>query len=207
MQPVGPVGCYPGSFNPPTVAHLAVAEAAVAACGLARVDLVVSRVALGKDVVTVPSFTDRVGVLSSVVAARASWLGLVVSDAQLLVDLAAGYDVLVLGSDKWPQVVDPTFYGGSAARRDAAVAALPPLAVAVRPGFEAPADLPASAVVFELPDEVGPASSTGVRVDGRVEWMVEEAAAFDRSTGAWTDPGRYGTGRAESGPPLGDPLS
>ena len=29
---------YPGSFNPPTVAHLAIAEAAVQAHGLARVD-------------------------------------------------------------------------------------------------------------------------------------------------------------------------
>ena len=38
----GPVGAYPGTFNPPTRAHLAVAAAAREQCGLARVDLVVS---------------------------------------------------------------------------------------------------------------------------------------------------------------------
>ena len=190
------VACYPGSFNPPTVAHLAVASGARAACGLDRVDLVVSRVALGKSAVVVPSFEDRLLVLSSVVDARSSWLGLAVSDSQLLVDLSAGYDVLVLGSDKWPQVLDVSFYGGSVERRDAAVAALPPLAVALRPGFEVPSGLPSSAVVFTLSDDVAPASSSGVRVDGRVEWMVEEAAAFDAATGAWTDPHRYRRARA-----------
>ena len=34
------IGCYPGSFNPPTVAHLAVAESAVEQAGLDRLDLV-----------------------------------------------------------------------------------------------------------------------------------------------------------------------
>ena len=188
------VGCYPGSFNPPTVAHLAVASAARAACGLDRVDLVVSTVALGKASVVVPSFSDRLAVLGEVVAARSDWLGLVVSDAQLLVDLSVGYDVLVVGADKWAQVLDPSFYGGSVARRDAAVGALPPV-VAVAPrgseGGGVPAGLPAGAVVLDVPPAASGVSSTGVRVDGRAEWMVPEAAAFDRLTGAWTDPARY----------------
>jgi len=34
------VGCYPGSFNPPTIAHLAVADAARRQAGLDSVDLV-----------------------------------------------------------------------------------------------------------------------------------------------------------------------
>ncbi len=37
-----PVGVYPGTFNPLTVAHLAVADAARRQCGLDRVDLVIS---------------------------------------------------------------------------------------------------------------------------------------------------------------------
>lgn len=182
------VGCYPGSFNPPTVAHLAVAAAARSQCALARVDLVVSRVALGKPDVTVPSFPDRVAVLSAVVA-RSDWLGLVVSDAQLLVDLSDGYDVLVLGADKWSQVIDPAFYGGSGARRDEAVASLPQLAVAPRGGV-VPERLPPSAVVLEVA-AAADASSTAVRSERRVEWMVPEALAFDRLSGAWTDPVRY----------------
>ena len=182
------VGCYPGSFNPPTVAHLAVAAAALSACSLDRVDLVVSRVALAKESVVVPAFGDRVAVLRDVVAAR-PWLGLVVTDAQLLVEVSSGYDVLVLGADKWSQVLDVSFYGGSAGRRDAAVASLPPLAVAPRDGV--PDGLPASAVVLDVGSSAEAVSSTGVRVDGRVDWMVPEAAAFDAASGAWTDPDRY----------------
>ena len=58
-DPGGAVGCYPGSFNPPTVAHLAVAEAAVAAAGLVRLDLVVSTVALDRERVSAPTLADR----------------------------------------------------------------------------------------------------------------------------------------------------
>ena len=173
------VGCYPGSFNPPTVAHLAIAEAAYRHCDLARVDLVVSRVALGKEHVVVPPFDERVRVLREVVASRSSWLGLVVTDHQLLVDVAAGYDVLVLGSDKWHQVLDPRFYGGSPEARDAAVAALPPVAVVPRPGPEHVAP-PAGARVLELPPDLRHASSSAVRA-GRAEWMAPEAAA----SGLW----------------------
>lgn len=179
-------GCFPGSFNPPTLAHLAIAEVAVARCSLDRVDLVVSRVALAKEHVVVPALDERVAVLREVVAARSSWLGLVVSDRQLLVELAAGYDVLVLGADKWDQVLDPGFYGGSEAARDEAVAALPAVAVAPRPGHEH-VEPPAGAVLLDLPPELRPASSTAVRA-GRHDWMAPEAAA----SGLWSG-GRGGT--------------
>jgi nicotinamide-nucleotide adenylyltransferase len=177
--PRGAVGCFPGSFNPPTLAHLAIARAALEACGLERVELVVSRVALAKEHVVRPPFEDRVRVLRAVVAARRPWLGLSVTDAQLLADLAAGYDVLVLGADKWDQVLDPRFYGGSSAARDEAVGRLPPLAVVPRPGHEH-VELPPGAVVLELPPDLAPASSTAAR-RGRIEWMAPEAAA----SGLW----------------------
>lgn len=173
-------GCYPGSFNPPTLAHLAIAEAALARCGLDRVDLVVSRVALAKEHVVVPPFEERVEVLREVVRVRSSWLGLVVSDRQLLVDLAAGYDVLVLGADKWDQILDPRFYGGSETARDEAVALLPTVAVAPRPGHEH-VELPEGAVLLDLPAHLQPASSTAVRA-GRHDWMVPEAAV----SGLWS---------------------
>ena len=179
MAAAAAVGCFPGSFNPPTLAHLAIARAAVEACGLERVDLVVSRVALAKEHVVHPPFEERVAVLTDVVAARSPWLGLVVSDAQLLVDLSAGYDLLVLGADKWDQVLDPRFYGGSAAARDAAVAALPPVAVVPRPGHEHVAP-PAGAVRLALPAHLAAASSTAART-GRPDWMAPEAAA----SGLW----------------------
>lgn len=173
------LGCFPGSFNPPTLAHLAIARSAVEACGLSRVDLVVSRVALAKEHVVHPPFEDRVAVLRDVVAARSGWLGLVVSDAQLLVDLSAGYDVLVLGADKWDQVLDVRFYGGSVSARDAALAVLPPVAVVPRPGHEHVAP-PAGAVLLQLPAPLAAASSTAARAD-RPDWMAPEAAA----SGLW----------------------
>lgn len=179
------VGAYPGSFNPPTIAHLAIAEAAVRACGLERVDLVVSRVALAKEDVSRPLLEHRLEVLEAVAASR-PWLGVAVTTAQLLVDVAAGYDVLVVGADKWAQVLDPVFYGGSPAARDEAVARLPHVAVAPRP----PHPVPDHATALDLPAHLGEVSSTAVR-GGRSAWMCEEAAAFDERTGAWSDPPRY----------------
>ena len=182
-------GCYPGSFNPPTVAHLAIAEHARRVAALDRVDLVVSRVPLGKDEVVAPSFEDRVAVLEAVARSR-PWLGVRVTDDQLLVDIARGYNALIVGADKWAQVRDPAWYG-SVAARDAAVAALPPRVLVVpRPGFDVVA-----AEVLPLDDDHGHVSSTAAR-DGRTDLMLPEAAAFDAETGAWSDPERYLSRRA-----------
>jgi hypothetical protein len=177
-------GCYPGSFNPLTVAHLAVGEAAVAAHGLDRVDLVVSRRALDKEHVERPLLEHRLAVLEQAAASR-PWLGVVVRDAQLIVELARGYDVVVMGADKWAQVLDPSYYAGGAAERDAAVAALPTLAVVDRPPDLAPAEHR-----LDVHPDHHPVSSSEVRA-GRHEWMAPEAAAFDAETGAWSDPARY----------------
>ena len=190
------VGAYPGSFNPPTVAHLAVADAARRRCGLVRVDLVVSRVALGKEGVERPRLEDRLGVLAAVAATR-PWLGVAVTDARLLADVAEGYDVVVLGADKWAQVVDPAWYGGSEEARDAAVARLARVAVAPRPPFPLPRG--AGITVLDVEGAHAEVSSTAVRA-GRGEWMAPEAAAFDARTGAWSDPARYEAWLAAGGP-------
>ena len=42
------IAAYPGTFDPPTIAHLAVAEAAWRVCGVDRVDLVLSVDPIGK---------------------------------------------------------------------------------------------------------------------------------------------------------------
>ena len=117
--------------------------------------------------------------------ARFDWLEVAVTDEKLMVDIAAGYDVVVMGADKWAQVNDPVFYGGSAEARDDAVDRLPKVAIAPRP----PHPLPAGAAL-DVPDDLVAISSTACR-DGRRDWMTAEAAAFDAETGAWTDPERY----------------
>ena len=184
--------CYPGSFNPLTVAHIAVAEAAVEAFALERVDLLVSRVALVKGAVERPRLLDRLRVLEDAAAARPS-LGVALRDDQLFVDLAQGYDVVVMGADKWEQLHDPAFYGGAAAARGAALAALPRVAVVDRPPLLAPPELR-----LDVHPDHHPVSSSDVRA-GRHDWMAPEAAAFDALTGAWSDPGRYDAWLAAQG--------
>jgi cytidyltransferase-like protein len=182
------VGAYPGTFDPPTVAHLAIAEAALNQGGLDAVVLVVSTSPLGK-APTVPSFEDRIAVLQQVASAR-PWMEIAVTEHRLIADVAAGYDAVIMGMDKWLQVVDPAWYGGSVPDRDAATARLPRVLLAPRPGAETATAAPAGVLMLDVHPSHGPVSSTLVRA-GRTEWMVEEAATFDRLTGAWTDPARY----------------
>jgi hypothetical protein len=185
-EPTGGLGVYPGSFNPPTVAHLAIATAAWRQAGLKRVDLAVSRSALGKEDAASPRFEDRLAVLQEVAAAR-PWLGILVTNAQLIVDIASGYDAVIVGADKWAQVIDPAWYS-SASARDAAVARLPRVLVAARAPF--PSKSSADVEWLDVPDEHLEVSSTAARA-GRPDLMLPEAARFDEQTGAWSDPDRY----------------
>jgi nicotinic acid mononucleotide adenylyltransferase len=150
-------GVYPGSFDPPTIAHVAIAEAAVAAGALDRLDLALSRVALGKDAAAQPSLGVRVEMLERLTATR-PWLAVVVTDAQLITDIADGYDVVVMGADKWAQVRDPAWYDGSVTARDAAVARLARVLVAPRPGFDLDGALP-----LDLPEHLLDVSSSAAR--------------------------------------------
>lgn len=166
-------GVYPGSFDPPTIAHAAIAEAAIAAAGLDRLDLAISRVALGKDATTQRPLAARIAAIERLAVAR-PWLHVVVTDAQLITDIAAGYDAVVMGADKWAQVCDPAWYGNDPAARDAALARLPRVLVVARPGFEV-ADLEGvDPEVLELPAHLGDVSSTAAR-EGSHHLIAPEA--------------------------------
>ncbi len=184
------IGVYPGSFNPPTVAHLAIARAAFEQCGLDRVDLALSHDALGKDRARLVSIEDRLSVLDQVAATR-DWLGVRLTEARLIVDIAEGYDVIVLGADKWGQVIDPGWYGGSVTARDEMLARLPHVACAPRPPHPVPAfrgGTPGRAIevtVLEVHPDHHAVSATDARA-GRRDWMLPEAAAFADATGAWS---------------------
>ena len=169
--------CYPGSFDPPTIAHLAIAERARQVVDATEVVWVVSRVALAKEHVQVPTLDERLAVLRAI-ADDHDWLSVEVTEAQLLADLAAGYDAIIMGADKWHQIHEPGFYADEAAR-DAAIASLP------RPLVVPRGELP-------VPDEhrldVGEThhvSSTAAR-EGRRDLMLDAARRFDERTGAWT---------------------
>jgi hypothetical protein len=203
------VGVYPGTFNPPTVAHLAIATAAADQCDLERIDLVLSRQPLGKDHTGLVRLQDRLAVLEAIAADR-PWLGVLVTDQQLIADIADGYDAVVLGADKWSAVIDVAWYGGSVGRRDREVARLPRLICAPRPPHPLPSPLPPSGHVLDLDPDHHLVSATHVR-GGRHEWMTPEARAFDARTGAWSDADRYaafvagvvGVAASPPRPPLG----
>jgi nicotinic acid mononucleotide adenylyltransferase len=182
------VGAYPGTFNPPTVAHLAIAEAAWRQGDLDRVELVLSRSPLGKDP-AVPSFEHRLQVLDAVAASR-PWLAVTVTDKRLIADVAAGYDAVIMGADKWIQVCDPAWYGGSSLARDAALDRLPQVLLVERPGYQSIRPDPDRGLLLIVDQDHAEVSSSRVRA-GRRDWMAPEAAAFDEATGAWSQPDRY----------------
>ena len=144
----------------------------------------VSRVALAKENVSIPKFEHRIAILEEV-AAEYKWLQVRVTDSQLLADIAVGYDLLVMGADKWHQIQDPIFYGGDAALRDSALARLPELAIVPREPFEAP-----PTQELRLPQNMNSVSSSAAR-DGLTSLMLGAAKRFDELTGAWTDTERY----------------
>ena len=151
---------------------------------LDSLSLAVSAVALAKEHVERPLLHHRIDVLHEVAADHA-WLDVEVTEKQLLVDIAHGFDVLVMGADKWLQIQDPIYYGNDHRARDTALLRLPELAIAPRDGIDVPDHL-------EL--DVGPGivgvSSTAAR-EGTLAHMCDAARRFDRQTGAWTDPDRY----------------
>lgn len=151
------------------------AEATVRQCGVERVDLVLSREAIGKEHVVHPTVDERARVLEAIAATR-PWLGVVVTERRLLVDIARDYDVLVLGADKWEQVLDPAFYGNSVDAMKAAVALLPHLAAAPRKDHP----LPTGELVTVLDVDHHDVSSTKARA-GAVDLMLPEA----RESGLW----------------------
>jgi nicotinic acid mononucleotide adenylyltransferase/predicted RNA-binding protein with PIN domain len=148
---------YPGSFDPLTVAHLAIAEAAVHRAQLDDLDLVLSRVALGKEHGGHSALEERVAAIERAARAR-PWLRAKVTDDTLIADIARGYDVVVMGADKWAQVRDPAWYDGNEAVRDDALGALPRVLVVPRPGFDT-----ADAEVLDIDEELTHVSSTRAR--------------------------------------------
>lgn len=157
---------FPGSFNPLTVGHLAVADAAFHQLQLDEVCMVISRDPLAKQRDAQSPLDERLDAIRSASASR-PWLRADETDHQLLVDIAQGYDFLIVGADKADQLSDPVFYGGSEVERDVALTRLPPLVVAPRPG----GSLPENAIVLDLPEWTGDVSSTAVRA-GRIEWKA-----------------------------------
>ncbi len=136
QTPTSRRGVYPGSFNPLTNAHLAIADAAHDQLDLDAVDLVVSEVALDKRDAPGPPLSERVRLIETDISDR-PWLSVRTTPFQLIADIADGYDVVVMGADKWVQVNALRYYADET-ERDASLARLPITAVAARTGSDLP---------------------------------------------------------------------
>lgn len=160
------LACYPGSFNPFTIAHDAIVKAVRQQCQVDQLDLVISTVTLAKEHANAPTADERAQQLRELLSPH-PWIGVVVTDRQTLADISVGYDWLVMGADKWTQIQEPRWYQTIEAR-DNALAQLPRLAIAPR----SPHVVPAHATLLELPDPtLESVSSTAVR-SGRTEWLA-----------------------------------
>jgi nicotinic acid mononucleotide adenylyltransferase len=158
---------YPGSFDPLTVAHLGIAEAAHRLHRLVQVDLVISRVALGKEHRAHERLEERVAAIERAAASR-PWLGVVVTDHQLVADIAEGYDAVIVGADKWAQLHDLSFYGSEAHRAEA-LARLPRPLVVPRPPWPVPDEHR-----LDVPEHLTEVSATEARRT-RPDWIAPEA--------------------------------
>ncbi|MGI8938035.1 MAG: hypothetical protein ACR2JF_07465 [Iamia sp.] len=180
---------YPGSFDPPTVAHLAVVRAALD--HVDEVRLVLSEVALGKE--DLPDGRVPVAARRAVLEALAAEildLSVALTRAGLIADIAeeAGADAVVVGTDKWAQILDPAWYGASTERRDDALRRLPRVLLAPRAGvprhLEDEPVVPPSVTVDLVHLDLDPAhrqvSSTRARA-GELHLMAAEA----RASGHW----------------------
>lgn len=172
-----------------TVAHLAVAEAALVAGSLDRIDLTLSVDALGKAAGDLPAVEERAEVLRAATDGHPG-LAVVVRAERLIADLAGGYDAVVLGADKWHQVLDPSWYGDDPERRDAAVARLPLVLVAPRADDDL-SDLPTSPAVrvLDVDRRHRPVSSTAIRSGDptAATWLPDDPAVRAAAT-RWFPP-------------------
>ena len=168
---------YPGSFNPPTIGHLEIVRSAIEHLSLSRIDLAISEVALGKENVKAPSIDDRLNILQGSVSGI-SGAHVVRTSKQLIADIAEGYDVVVLGADKWAQLQDLAFYNDEAHMRDC-LGRLPRLAVAPRNNIPVPEE-----ILLKVSEEISPISSSVVR-QGKFEWMTDEAKKYGQANSFW----------------------
>ena len=180
LPPPEHLGVLCGSFNPPTLAHVGLADAAAAA-GLDQVVYAVAKVTVDKEIVTGIALEDRLLLLMACTAGRADRgvalvnRGLYVEQARAFRELVGGRTRLtfVIGMDKLFQILDPDYYVDREAALDE-LFSLASLMVANRGRqgrqvFAALLDRPANRAYrshihfLPLPESVAHLSSSGVR--------------------------------------------
>jgi nicotinic acid mononucleotide adenylyltransferase len=167
--------CFPGSFNPFTVAHRAIADQILADHPNASLTFVISTSALGKDSRSQPEPSHRANAIKGRCADLGERVDVVVTTQQLLVDIASSFDLLVIGADKWIQINSPDWYPTDAARDDA-IRSLPRIAVFARASIDidhlrAYGHPKGLQIVSFIDESLAHVSATAVR-EGREEWRA-----------------------------------
>ncbi len=207
----------PGSYNPPTTAHLALAESALRALPQARLYLSLGTTIINKEQTERATLLDRVALLDEI-ARRRPQMGVLLTNQGLYVEQArairaafprASEIVFVVGFDKIEQIFDARYYQD----RDAALAELFALArflVAPRANHEAadiaallrqPENQPFQAAVQVLPFPEGyrAVASSQIRaafqtnppaqaISSLAALLPPEALAFALETGCYAPP-------------------
>ena len=168
---------YPGSFNPPTVGHIAIVNSAIRRFSISEIHLAISTIALGKEKLAVPSVADRIEILERSLS-QFPEASVLETRKQLIADIAEGYDLVILGADKWAQLHDLSFYRNQTHMAEC-LRRLPKLAVAPRNNIEVPQE-----ILLAVPEEINSVSSSQVR-EGKFEWMTKEAYEIGKNRGFW----------------------
>lgn len=182
----GRLGILPAAFNPPTVAHLALADAAALAAGLNQVVFCLPRLLPHKRF-DGASFEQRVQMLRAAVGdptlGRASRAA-AISDQGLFLNVArefrrlCGPDVelaLICGADAAERIVDWDYSGGPSIEEQLEEYRM--LVGSRGNAYVPPMDLQSRIECFDLPPEVASISSSDVRSGldaGRVPVSVAE---------------------------------
>jgi Cytidylyltransferase-like len=157
---------YPGSFNPPTVAHVAIAEAALLQPGIVTVTFALSQNPINK--AHLSDTSGRAATLRGALTEYPRFL-VEVTGQRLIADIAEGYDLVIVGADKWQQMQDVQYYDFDPSARDAALARLPAVAVVPRSGIEVP-----ESARLGIDEAYRDVSSSEVRA-GNLQWLLKSA--------------------------------
>ena len=216
--PQGNIIVFPGSFNPPTTAHIAMLQQAHEfgrEHGGMGVYAAMSKRTTDKEAVERPLLVDRIGLLETVLQAHVPHTGIVLFNRGLYVEQAEAIraqfsDVkqlyLLLGFDKIVQIFDPHYYQD----RDKALRelfALAEILVAPRAGagpaelntlLAQPENKPFANHVHSLPLDTAyrDVSSSRIRQGAAAheQDVPPEALRFMRETGAYDPPQRLADG-------------
>ncbi len=206
----GRVGILPGSFNPPTIAHLELARAARRRFDLAHVVFSLSSAIVDKERLEGLCREDRL-LLMWLLAGDHPWVAVAVINRGLYSEQAPAFRAsfggaaglwFIVGMDKVLQIFDPRYYDDRARALDALFAHVRLIAANredrggedLRALLERPENLPYRDRVepLALPIHLKDLSSSAVRRGVEGEWPGEDALPqvareFIASTGAFRD--------------------